>query len=224
MSSGRIGALFFDVGETLIDESRMWRGWAAYLGVTADAFQAALQDVIAKDENHRAVFERFRPGFDIKTARHERAAAGDRDMFAAQDLYVDAAPCLRALRERGYRVGIAGNQPEGAVEVLRSLDLAADFVASSSSLRVEKPAAEFFRRLAALADLSPQEIAYVGDRLDNDILPARTAGMATVFLRRGPWAKVHAGRPEAALADITVDTLSDLPDAIARLDARVERR
>ena len=145
-------------------------------------------------------------------------------MFAAQDLYVDAAPCLRALRERGYRVGIAGNQPEGAVEVLRSLDLAADFVASSSSLRVEKPAAEFFRRLAALADLSPQEIAYVGDRLDNDILPARTAGMATVFLRRGPWAKVHAGRPEAALADITVDTLSDLPDAIARLDARVERR
>jgi len=224
MSSGRIGALFFDVGETLIDESRMWRGWAAYLGVTADAFQAALQDVIAKDENHRAVFERFRPGFDIKTARHERAAAGDRDMFAAQDLYVDAAPCLRALRERGYRVGIAGNQPEGAVEVLRSLDLAADFVASSSSLRVEKPAAEFFRRLAALADLSPQEIAYVGDRLDNDILPARTAGMATVFLRRGPWAKVHAGRPEAALADITVDTLSDLPDAIARLDARVESR
>ena len=123
MSSGRIGALFFDVGETLIDESRMWRGWAAYLGVTADPFQAALQDVIAKDENHRAVFERFRPGFDIKTARHERAAAGDRDMFAAQDLYVDAAPCLRALRERGYRVGIAGNQPEGAVEVLRSLDL-----------------------------------------------------------------------------------------------------
>ena len=64
----------------------------------------------------------------------------------------------------------------------------------------------------------------MGDRLDNDILPARTAGMATVFLRRGPWAKVHAGRPEAALADITVDTLSDLPDAIARLDARVERR
>jgi hypothetical protein len=24
-------AVFFDVGETLIDESRMWRGWAAYL-------------------------------------------------------------------------------------------------------------------------------------------------------------------------------------------------
>jgi HAD superfamily hydrolase (TIGR01509 family) len=133
-----------------------------------------------------------------------------------KDLYADAAPCLRALRARGYCVGIAGNQPEGAVEALRSLDLAADFVASSSSLGVEKPAAEFFRKLAALAGLPPQAIAYVGDRLDNDILPARAAGMATVFLRRGPWAKVHASQPEAALADITLDTLNDLPDALAR--------
>ena len=28
-----IKAVIFDVGETLIDESRVWRGWAAYLKV-----------------------------------------------------------------------------------------------------------------------------------------------------------------------------------------------
>ena len=217
-------AVLFDVGETLIDESRMWRGWAAFLGVPADDFLAALEDVIRKGEHHRAVFERFRPGFDVAAARRARAAAGDSDVFGRPDLYADAAPCLRRLRTLGYRVGIAGNQPEGAVDALRSLDLAADFVASSSSLGVEKPSIALFQRLAALAQVETRDIAYVGDRLDNDVMPARAAGMSAVFLLRGPWAGIHAGKPEAALADLTLTALNDLPDAIARLGARVESR
>jgi len=219
-----LAVVCFDVGETLIDESRMWRGWADWLGVSAQDFRAALKDVIAKGEHHRAVFERFRPGFDVAAARRERAAAGESDMFAPQDLYADAAPCLRQLRSLGYRIGIAGNQPEGAVDALASFDLAVDFVASSASLGVEKPAVAFFRKLAALAGAAAHEIAYVGDRLDNDILPARAAGMSTAFLLRGPWAEIHASRPEAAAADVTLTTLSDLADALVRLDAHRESR
>ena len=213
-------AVFFDVGETLIDERRMWRGWADYLGVPPDAFMAAFADVIANGEDHRRVFDRFRPGFDGAAARRERMARGDDDMFGAQDLYPDAAPCLRALRARGYRIGIAGNQPDGAVAALEALDLAADVIVSSASLGVAKPAAEFFARLVDMAQMPAGEIAYVGDRLDNDILPARAAGMATIFLLRGPWAKVHATQPEAKLADITLDNLIDLPDALSVLSHR----
>jgi HAD superfamily hydrolase (TIGR01549 family) len=219
-----VKTIVFDVGETLIDESRMWRGWAAHLDVPAADFLAALADVIARDEDHRGVFERFRPGFDLAAARRARVAAGESDMFAARDLYADAAPCLRRLRQLGYRIGIAGNQPEDAIGALQSLDLAADFVASSASLGVEKPSVEFFRRLAALAGRAAHEIAYVGDRLDNDILPARAAAMSTVFLLRGPWARIHANKPEAALADATLTTLADLPDAIARLNTRLASR
>ena len=131
------------------------------------------------------MFERFRPGFDIAAARRERAAASD-VFLAAQDLYPDAAPCLRELRARGYRIGIAGNQPKGAVAALEALDLAVDIVVSSASMGVEKPSPEFFARLLELAGVPAREIAYVGDRLDNDVLPARAAGMATVFLLRGP--------------------------------------
>ena len=36
--------------------------------------------------------------------------------------------------------------------------------------------------------LRPSEIAYVGDRVDFDVLPAAAAGMFTVHLRRGPGA------------------------------------
>jgi hypothetical protein len=81
-----VKTIVFDVGETLIDESRMWRGWAAHLDVPAADFLAALADVIARDEDHRGVFERFRPGFDLAAARRARAAAGESDMFAARDL------------------------------------------------------------------------------------------------------------------------------------------
>jgi HAD superfamily hydrolase (TIGR01549 family) len=213
-------AVFFDVGETLIDERRMWHGWAAYLGVPVDEFMAAFEDVIAHGEDHRRVFDRFGPGFDVAAARRERAAAGDDEMFGAQDLYRDAVPCLRELRARSYRIGIAGNQPDGAVAALQALDLAADVIVSSASMGVAKPAAEFFTRLVEMAGVPASEIAYVGDRLDNDILPARAAGMTTVFLLRGPWAKAHARQPEARLADITLDNLIELPDALSGLSNR----
>jgi FMN phosphatase YigB (HAD superfamily) len=41
-------------------------------------------------------------------------------------------------------------------------------------------------------------IAYVGDRLENDVLPARNAGMVAIFIQWGPWGRVHAKRPEIA--------------------------
>ena len=89
-----------------------------------------------------------------------------------------------------------------------------DFVASSESWGVHKPAPEFFAYVVAAAGVPAEEIAYVGDRLDNDVLPAREAGMVSVFLRRGPWGFVHANRPEAAAARIRIDSLAELPAAL----------
>jgi FMN phosphatase YigB (HAD superfamily) len=215
-----IKAVFFDVGETLIDEAQMWRGWADYLGVPGQDFFAAFEDVIARGDDHRRVFDRFRPNFDLAAARRERVARGDSDMFAACDLYPDGAPCLRRLHALGFRIGIAGNQPDGVVAALEALDLAADHIVSSASLGIAKPAPAFFAKLVEISDVPADEVAYVGDRLDNDILPARDAGMVTVFLLRGPWAKVHAVKPEAALADVTLTDLADLPDVLKRLDDR----
>ena len=54
------------------------------------------------------------------------------------------------------------------------------------------------------------EIAYVGDRLDNDVLPALKSGMAGIFLRRGPWGRMHAEHSDAANATLQIDSLDDL--------------
>jgi len=64
------------------------------------------------------------------------------------------------------------------------------------------------------AELAAAELAYVGDRVDNDVLPAAAAGMVAVHVRRGPWGRLQRTLPEAALG---LDDLASLPDALASL-------
>jgi HAD superfamily hydrolase (TIGR01549 family) len=210
-----IKAVFFDVGETLIDETRLRDGWADYIGVERTEFAAALDDLIRRDEHHRGVFERFRPGFDIARAQREHAEWGDSDMFDARDLYPDALPCLARLRELGYTVGIAGNQPAGAVAALAALGFAGAMITASATMGVEKPDPRFFAALVAAAGVPAETIAYVGDRLDNDVLPARAAGMTAILVRRGPWGRIHAARPQATRASLVVAGLLEIPAALA---------
>ena len=212
-----IKAVVFDLGETLACEDRMWAGWAAYLGAPVSEFREALDDVIARGEHHRKVFDSFRPGFDLEAARRERHARGESYGFTESDLYPDARPCLRLLRAAGYRIGIAGNQPAEAEPAVRALALDLDFVATSAGLGVEKPAPAFFAKVAELAAARLAEIAYVGDRLDNDVLPARRAGMVAVFLARGPWGRLHARSDDVRLADVRIGNLLELPAALATL-------
>ncbi|SRR5258708_4119412 len=212
-----IKAVVFDVGETLVNESRQWRLWAEWLKVSHHVLFAALGAVIERGEHHHRVFELLRPGFDLEAARAQRREAGIPDEFEAADLYPDVAGCLNALHESGLRVGIAGNQPAGAERILRRLPLPLDFAASSALWGIEKPSPAFFQRIIDELKIAPASIAYVGDRLDNDILPARAAGLITVFIRRGPWGFLHAQRKEAAQAHVRIDTLTDLPDALERL-------
>ena len=49
------------------------------------------------------------------------------------------------------------------------------------------------------------------------MLPALAAGMVAVHIRRGPWGHLHAGLPEAARADIRIESLSELPGRLAAL-------
>lgn len=107
-----IKAIFFDVGGTLLDETRMWTEWADYMQVPRATFFAALRSIIQRGQHHRRVFALLRPGFDFEAARREQAAAGTLYRAAADDFYPDAVPCLTTLRDRGYFVGVAGNQPK----------------------------------------------------------------------------------------------------------------
>ena len=208
-------AVFFDVGETLIDETRSWAEWADWLEVPRFTFLAVLGAVIARGEHHRRVFEWFSPGFDLEAAYQQRRAEGWSYGFQKTDLYPDA-PCLTALRDRNLLVGIVGNQPVEAKDSLRALEVPSDIIGTSSEWGVKKPSIEFFSRIVsasqdAVGHVAPNEIVYVGDHPENDIAPAADAGLLTVFLRRGPWAFTHANSVAASRAAVRVDSLAELP-------------
>ncbi|MFI7463611.1 HAD family hydrolase [Nonomuraea sp. NPDC049646] len=215
-----VKAVVLDVGETLIDETRIWSRWADRLGVSRFVLMGALGGMAALDRSHREAFELVRPGLDVEAeiAAWERDdPAGLRNHFDADDLYPDVREALAALRAAGFQVIIAGNQPRRAFDALVAMDLPVDSVHTSEGWGLSKPAPEFFAKVASVAGREPGEILYVGDRLDNDVLPAARAGMRTALLRRGPWGFLHAERPQAKAADLIADDLHALLPALRRL-------
>jgi HAD superfamily hydrolase (TIGR01549 family) len=213
---GRIKAVWFDVGEVLIDETREYGTWADWLGVPRHTFSAVFGAVIARGGDYREVFQHFRPGFDLRAERQKRLDAGLGEYFNGLDLYPDVRPCLAALKEQGYFVGIAGNQTARAGRLLRELNLPCDVIATSDDWGAEKPSPTFFAKLISTSGLEPGSIAYVGDRLDNDLGPARASGLTSIAIRRGPWAFILGHITPGDDPAVMLSTLDDLPGSLVR--------
>jgi HAD superfamily hydrolase (TIGR01662 family) len=205
-----VAAVVFDVGEVLIDESRHRARWIEWGGIDPERFDAEMRAAITRGEEYGQVFRRLSPGFDINAGRAALRARYGAAPFDAADLYPDVREALAGLRAAGFRLGVAGNQPVEAEAALRALDLPFDFIASSAGWSLRKPAPDFFAKVVEAAGVDAHRVAYVGDRVDNDVLPARAAGLFAVFLKRGPWAEIHALRPEAAEAHLRIESLAEL--------------
>lgn len=211
-----ISAVVFDVGETLVDETREYGAWADWLGVPRHTFAAVFGAVIATGQDYREAFQVFRPGFDLAQERQARADAGQPETYGESDLYSDVRPALSKLRDMDIWVGIVGNQTVRSGEILRSLDLPADFIATSDDWGVEKPSPEFFAKIVEAAPCAVEQIVYVGDRIDNDIGPAKSAGMRTAYLQRGPWGWILRNNQDVAdLSDWRIRDLATLPELVA---------
>ena len=187
-------AVVFDVGETLIDETRLWERAADTAGVPRFTLMGVVGGLAARGEHHRRAWALL--GVDQPVAT-----------WGSDDFYPDALPCLAALRQRGVRVGAVGNTLTDAEGLLREH---VDLVGSSARWGVEKPAPAFFDRIVAECGVDADEIAYVGDRVDNDIAPALAAGMVAVHVRRGPWGHLHEPPPDA----LAIDSLAGLREAL----------
>ena len=200
-----------DVGETIIDETRVWSIWADMLGIPRLTFLAGFGAVLTRGGEHRDVFELFNVA-DWRSAwpEHEAIYGG----FQADDLYPDAIPGIAALRARGYRVAIIGNQPSSRTEELRRIGVDTEVIAMSAEMGAAKPSREFFgRALELIGSPAASSVAYVGDRVDNDVLPSIVAGMRAVWIKRGPWGYIER-LPEGVVPALVVGSLAELAERI----------
>jgi FMN phosphatase YigB (HAD superfamily) len=193
-----VRAVFFDVGETLVDEERYWREAARAAGLGPHVVWAALGKTIERGEEHWALWGHLGV---------ERPDAWSGIVYSTDDLYPDALDCLERIRSSGRVVGLAGNQSAALEEWARSAGLPVDIVTGSASLGARKPDPMFFERLVDLTGFAAGEVAYVGDRVDNDVRPALAAGLVAIHLRRGPWGLLQA-TPSGVTA---IRSLAELP-------------
>ena len=121
--------------------------------------------------------------------------------------FADAAPALRALRDRGLRLVVASNWDcslPGFLERAGLLELL-DGVVSSAEVGRAKPAPEVFLEALRVAGARPEEALHVGDSIENDVEGARRAGLRAVLVARD-------GRvPDGVEAVRSLEELASLP-------------
>ncbi len=167
--------LFFDVGSTLVDESESYnhRIRDAIAG-TDISFEQAYQQVVYFAKHHYAEPIK-RLGLPL-TPWH------------SEDEFVDpcAESCLRILHQN-YKLGIIANQPRGTSERMTKYGLGKhlDLIISSAEENIAKPDLKIFQLALERASCIPERAMMIGDRLDNDIAPAKRLGMKTVWIKQG---------------------------------------
>ena len=194
--------LFFDIGSTLVDETGVYDGIFRKIAAAAHVSEEYVrtQAVEFCKQNKRGDKEVMRllgveyPGW---TPEYEA-------------LYPGAKECLRVL-EKKYKLGIIANQIPGAEKRLEDMGIRRffDLIVTSAEEGVAKPDPEIFRLALTRAGCTPDQAVMIGDRIDNDIVPAKQIGMKTVRIRQG-MGKYRNIRGDAETPEYEIDSLSEL--------------
>lgn len=171
--------LFFDIGSTLIDESECYRlrYREAVEGTTISLADFEKKVIEFSKQNREGDHEAAKYyGIELRPWHKE-----------AEKPYADAEYVLNQLSGKGYRLGVIANQSPGTRERLLNWGLLKyfDIVLASAEEGISKPNPEIFHRALTAANCLPDSAVMIGDRLDNDIVPAKRIGMKTVWIKQG---------------------------------------
>lgn len=127
-----------------------------------------------------------------------------------EKLFPDTIECLKKLH-RHYKIGIIANQSLGSKERLEKFGILKyiNLIIASAEEGIAKPDKRIFEIALERAKCKPKEAAMVGDRLDNDIVPANEIGMYTIWIKQGNW-KNACPRKDLEQPAMIVESLSEL--------------
>ncbi len=197
-----INWLFFDIGSTIIDES------LAYSHRYRDIAHISNVSYSYVSEKAEALYRNGKKG-DKEVARLLNVPVPS---WHPEDerLYPDAAECLKKLHKK-YKIGIIANQIAGTKERLRNHNILQffDIIIASAEEGCAKPEMRIFEIALERSNCPPQNAIMIGDRIDNDIIPAKRLGMKTIWIKQG-YGKYWIFSNECELPDLTVHSLSEL--------------
>lgn len=174
--------LFFDIGNTIYDETEADMDRVETLlsnvdyDVTAEIFY---DDMIkAAAAYAKSPFAAVRNKYGIEETIPYYADK--------EKVYPDVISTLERLSLK-YNIGVIANQPSETQDRLEKdgLDRFFDICLLSETEGLEKPDRKIFLRALEQADCRPEDAVMIGDRLDNDIFPAKEIGFKTIWLRQG---------------------------------------
>ena len=160
-------------------------------------------------------------GRDVKLARGAYARFHSQDRLAARggiELRPGLAELLAGLHGRGLLLGLAANQPSRIITELDRHGIGQFFTHREVSGHhgFRKPDVRLFLRACADLRVEPAECVMVGDRIDNDIAPAKLLGMRAVLFRTGRHIAQQA-RSFEELPDAEVTSVTELATALLTL-------
>jgi HAD superfamily hydrolase (TIGR01549 family) len=111
-----------------------------------------------------------------------------------------------------FRLGVIANQSAGTAERLCDHGWRGKFslCISSTEEGLRKPDPAIFRLALDRAGCRADQAVMVGDRIDNDIAPAKAIGMATIRIRQG-LSIAQEPKDAAQEPDITIPAITALP-------------
>lgn len=195
--------IFFDVGSTLIDETECYnhriRDAISGTDITFEEFNE--KRIFFAKQNLKGDIEALKFFGLTKTPWH----------FEDESPYEEAEAVLNALCERGYSIGVIANQAPGTEKRLENWGFMKyiKLVIASAEEGVAKLDSEIFLRALNRADCLPENAVMIGDRIDNDIEPAKKLGMKTIWVRQG-FSIYQQPENDIQTADHIVDSLRDI--------------
>ena len=194
--------IFFDVGNTLVDESVAYEARlqeaAALIGKSYEQLQKEALDFYRQnDKGDLAVMDKYGIPRLKWHKEYER-------------LYPETVEVLKFLKAK-YKIGVIANQSLGTADRLRQWDILQfiDLVIASAEEGVSKPDPRIFEIALERAGCKAENAVMIGDRIDNDVVPAKKMGMKTVWIRQGGGGLWQLQGPEQQ-SDFTVDNLGEL--------------
>ncbi len=125
-------------------------------------------------------------------------------------LYDDVVPCLTMLKNQPLGI-ISDGDGEQQRERLAYTEIISFFssIIISGEVGLREPAPEIFKKSVKELNLSLDEILYIGDQLEKDVLGAINAGVQGVWIDR-----TNQGRVDSKI--ITISKLNELPEIIRK--------